>query len=84
MATAVETWPQSRNGRLHIGDRVVVVDAPAWCRRYLAGRVGRVVRILPFGGGDAWVRFERPVGPWCERMDPVEEFPFSPGHLAPA
>jgi len=44
----------------------------------------RVVRVVPFAGGDVWVRFERPVVPWCERMDPVEEFPFAPAQLAVA
>jgi len=73
---------QRGDGHLRIGDRVVVVYAPSWCRRYLAGRLGRVARVLPFPGGDVWVRFERPVTPWCERMDPVQEFPFSPWQLA--
>ena len=68
---------------LHTGDRVLIVDAPGWCRRYLAGKVGRVARLIPFNG-DVWVRFERPVAPWCERMDPVEEFPFARDQLAAA
>ena len=84
MATAVETRPPSANGRFRAGDRVFIVDAPAWCRRYLAGKAARVVRVLPFVGGDVWVRFERPVAPWCQRMDPVEEFPFAPDQLAAA
>ena len=29
-------------------------------------------------------RFERPVSPWCDRMEPVEEFPFAPEQLAAA
>jgi hypothetical protein len=66
------------------GDRVRVLDAPAWCRRYLAGQVGRVVRVMPLAAGDVWVRFDRPVDPWCDRMDPVVEFPFSPDQLSAA
>ena len=65
------------------GDRVMVVDAPAWCRRYLAGRAGYVARVLPFAG-DIWVRFERPVAPWCERMEAVDEFPFTLDQLSAA
>ena len=42
------------------------------------------MRVLPFAGGDVWVRFERPVNPWCERMEPVEEFPFARNQLAAA
>ena len=84
MTTAVETRAQSAHRRLRTGDRVLVVDAPSWCRRYFAGRAGRVARVLPFPGGDVWVRFERPVSPWCDRMDPVEQFPFAPGQLAAA
>lgn len=68
--------------RLRPGDRVLVVDAPSWCRRYFAGRTGRVARTFPFG--DVWVRFERPVEPWCDSMDPVDEFPFAPAQLAAA
>ena len=67
---------------LATGDRVVIVDAPSWVRRYFTGRAGRVSRVLPFAGGDVWVRFERPVIPWCERMEAVEEFPFAPEQLA--
>ncbi len=84
MSTVAETLSAPRNGGLLAGDRVVIVDAPSWCRRYFTGQVGRVVRVLPFAGGDAWVRFERPVGPWCDRMEPIEEFPFAPDHLAAA
>ncbi|MBI2912427.1 MAG: hypothetical protein HYY03_00725 [Chloroflexi bacterium] len=84
MVLAVDTRRRSPDGHLQAGDRVMVVDAPSWCRRYLAGRAGRVVRVLPFAGGDVWVRFERPVAPWCDHMDPVEEFPFSPWQLASA
>ncbi len=83
MVLAVETRPRSADGHLQPGDRVMVVDAPSWCRRYLAGKVGRVVRVLPFKGGDVWVRFERPVTPWCESMEALEEFPFSPWQVAP-
>jgi hypothetical protein len=79
MTMAMETG----NGRLFTGDRVVVLDAPSWCRRYFAGKAGRVMRVLPFAG-DVWVRFERPVIPWCDRMDPVEVFPFARDHLAAA
>ena len=84
MVTATETRTQRGNSHLRIGDMVVVVDAPSWCRRHLAGRAGRIVRVLPFEGGDVWVRFEWPVAPWCDHMDPVEEFPFSPWQLASA
>ncbi len=84
MTTATYTQTQAANGRLAAGDRVHILDAPSWCRRYFAGEAGRVVRVLPFPGGDVWVRFERPVGPWCDRMDPVEEFPFAPEQLAAA
>ena len=72
------------NRGIRTGDRVLVLDAPSWCRRYLAGKEGRVQRVLPFPGGQVWVRFEQPVTPWCERMDPVEEFPFSPDQVAAA
>lgn len=84
MTTATDAPPQSGNGDVREGDRVLILDAPSWCRRYLTGKEGEVIRVLPFPGGDIWVRFERPVTPWCERMDPVEEFPFSPGQLAAA
>ena len=43
-----------------------------------------MVRVIPFPGGDVWVRFEPPVIPWCDRMDAVEEFPFAPEQLAAA
>lgn len=78
---AVSAAAQPAAEALHPGDRVLVLDAPKWCRRYFAGREGRVTRVLPFDSGDVWVRFERPVDPWCDRMDPVEEFPFAPGQL---
>lgn len=84
MTTATETRAPSGNGTLLAGDRVIVLDAPSWCRRYFTGMAGRVVRVLPFNEGDVWVRFERPVTPWCDRMDPVEEFPFAPHQLAAA
>ncbi len=84
MTTATESRPQSRNGKLHAGDRVLILDAPSWCRRYFAGRTGRVLRVLPFAEGDVWVRFERPVNPWCDRMGPVEAFPFPREQLAVA
>jgi hypothetical protein len=77
------TATQTGNGRLAAGDRVVILDAPSWCRRYFTGRAGRVARVLPFAG-DVWVRFERPIIPWCDRMDPVEEFPFARDQLAAA
>ncbi len=79
MTTAMEFG----NADLATGERVVILDAPSWCRRYFTGRAGRVARIFPFAG-DVWVRFERPVIPWCDRMDPVEEFPFAPDQLAAA
>ena len=84
MTTAVDDRIRPANGHLRSGDRVVVLDAPSWCRRHFAGKAGHVVRVLPFTGGDVWVRFERPVAPWCERMDPVEEFPFAADQLAAA
>ncbi len=84
MTTAVDERPQTSDNRLRAGDRVRVVDAPSWCRRHFTDRAGRVVRVLPFRDGDVWVRFERPVRPWCDHMDPVEEFPFAPGQLAAA
>ncbi len=84
MTMATETQSRSGDGGLLSGDRVRILDAPSWCRRYFAGKAGRVVRVLPFPGGDVWVRFERPVGPWCDRMDTVEEFPFAPEQLAAA
>ncbi len=84
MTMATEAPAQSIDCEVRAGDRVLILDAPSWCRRYFAGKAGRVVRVLPFPGGDVWVRFERPVTPWCERMDPVEEFPFSPRQLAAA
>ncbi len=84
MTTATEAPTQAPNGRLVTGDRVHILDAPSWCRRYFTGKAGRVVRVLPFRGGDVWVRFERPVIPWCDRMEPVEEFPFAPEHLVAA
>ncbi len=83
--TAVREAPRQADlAALGPGDRVLVLDAPSWCRRYFAGRAGRVTRVLPFAGGDVWVRFEPPVTPWCERMDPVKEFPFSPQQLQAA
>ena len=84
MTMATDTPTQTTDGRLAAGDRVHILDAPSWCRRYFAGKAGRVVRVIPFPGGDVWVRFERPVIPWCDRMDPVEEFPFAPEQLAAA
>ncbi len=81
---AAEAQSPWRNGGLLTGDRVRILDAPSWCRRYFVNQAGRVVRVLPFAGGDVWVRFERPVTPWCDRMDPVEEFPFAPEQLAVA
>ena len=84
MTTATDTLKQVADGRLAAGDRVHVLDAPSWCRRYFTGRAGLVVRVIPFPGGDVWVRFEPPVIPWCQRMDAVEEFPFAPEQLAAA
>ena len=84
MTTSVDERPQTRDNRLLPGDRVRVVDAPSWCRRYFTGQAGRVLRVLPFRDGDVWVRFEQPVSPWCDRMDPIDEFPFAPGQLAAA
>ena len=84
MTTSTASGREERSDELAAGDRVVIVDAPSWVRRYFTGRPGRVVRVVPFAGGDVWVRFERPVVPWCDRMDPVEEFPFAPAQLAVA
>lgn len=84
MTTATESASAPSDRALAAGDHVLVRDAPSWCRRYFTGKAGRVVRVLPFDGGDVWVRFERPVVPWCNRMDPVEEFPFTPDQLAAA
>ena len=82
MTTSTVPAMETRMDELTAGDRVVIVDAPSWVRRYFTGRAGRVVRVLPFAGGDVWVRFERPVIPWCDRMEPVEEFPFAPEQVA--
>ncbi len=84
MTMATEVQSPRRDDGLLSGDRVRILDAPSWCRRYFTGKAGRVVRVLPFPGGDVWVRFERPVTPWCDRMDTVEEFPFAPEQLAAA
>ena len=84
MTMATEAQPTTRDGGLVSGDRVRILDAPSWCRRYFTGKAGRVVRVLPFAGDNVWVRFERPVTPWCDRMDTVEEFPFAPEQLAAA
>lgn len=84
MTMASDTPTQTTDARLAAGDRVHILDAPSWCRRYFAGKAGRVVRVIPFPGGHVWVRFERPVIPWCDRMEPVEEFPFAPEQLAAA
>ena len=84
MTTSTVPAIAERSDELAAGDRVVIVDAPSWVRRYFTGKAGRVVRVTPFAGGDVWVRFERPVIPWCDRMDPVEEFPFAPAQLAAA
>ncbi len=83
MTLAAQAAPPIIDSVLQMGDRVRVLDAPSWCRRYFAGKQGRVVRVIPFGG-DVWVRFERPVTPWCDRMDPVEEFPFAKDQIAAA
>ncbi len=84
MTITMEAPTQPERATLHPGDRVLVLDAPSWCRRYLTGLTGHVIQVLPFDRGDVWVRFERAVTPWCERMDPVEEFPFSPQQLQAA
>ena len=84
MTMAMEAAPQTISVAVRPGDRVRILDAPSWCRRYFTGRAGQVVRVLPFAGGDVWVRFEQPVRPWCERMDAVEEFPFAPDQVAAA
>ena len=84
MTTSTESVTEGRTEELAAGDRVVIVDAPSWVRHYFTGRSGRVLRVLPFPGGDVWVRFERPVVPWCDRMEPVEEFPFAPEQLSAA
>lgn len=77
MSTGITGDEVNRNGSLTAGDRVVVLDAPSWCREHFSGKVGCVSRVLPFPAGDIWVQFDTPVAPWCSRMDPVEEFPFS-------
>ena len=82
MIASAASTPETES--LQPGDRVLILDAPSWVRRYFTGRSGRVVRVVPFAGGDVWVRFERPVIPWCDRMDAVEEFPFAPEQLAVA
>ena len=82
MIAPAEPIPETES--LQPGDRVLIRDAPSWVRRYFTGRAGRVSRVLPFAGGDVWVRFERPVIPWCARMEAVEEFPFAPEKLAAA
>ncbi len=82
MTMVMEAMPQAIGAGVRPGDRVRILDAPSWCRRYFAGKEGRVVRVLPLAGGDVWVRFKRPVRPWCERMDAVKEFPFSPDEVA--
>ena len=82
MIASAEPIPETDS--LQPGDRVLIRDAPSCVRRYFTGRSGRVSRVLPFPGGDVWVRFERPVIPWCDRMEPVEEFPFAPEQLAAA
>jgi len=84
MTTSIVSGTEGRTDGLSAGDRVVIVDAPSWVRRYFTGRSGRVLRVLPFAGGDVWVRFERPVIPWCDRMEAVEEFPFAPEQLVAA
>lgn len=84
MTMAMQAAPQSISDIVRPGDRVRILDAPSWCRRYFNGREGRVVRVLPFAKGDVWVRFERPVRPWCDRMEAVEEFPFSLDQVAAA
>jgi hypothetical protein len=80
----MEAAPRPISASVRPGDRVRVLGAPSWCRRYFSGREGRVVRVLPFAKGDVWVRFERPVRPWCDRMEAVKEFPFSPDQVAAA
>ena len=82
MIASAEPTPETES--LQPGDRVLIRDAPSWVRRHFTGRAGRVSRVLPFAGSDVWVRFERPVVPWCDRMEPVEEFPFAPGQLSAA
>ena len=77
MITATQSRPAERRRRLQPGDEVIVRGAPEWCRRYLAGLTGRVTRVLPFPNGEVWVRFDAPVSPWCERMEPLAEFPFT-------
>ncbi len=77
MTMATQSRPAAQRRRLQPGDEVIVRGAPEWCRRYLAGRTGRVTRVLPFPHGEIWVRFHAPVSPWCERMEPVEDFPFA-------
>lgn len=70
------------NGTLHVGDRVLIVDAPSWCRRYVKGKRGRVARVLPFAEEPlVWVRFRPAITPWCPRMGPLQEFPLAAGQL---
>ena len=52
MTTSTALAVEDRMDELNAGDRVVIVDAPSWVRRYFTGRAGRVVRVLPFAGGD--------------------------------
>ncbi len=74
--------PESSNGALRAGDRVLIVDAPSWCRRYVEGRRGCVARVFPFDKEPlVWVRFEPPVPSWCPRMKTLEEFPFAAGQV---
>ncbi len=74
--------PERSNGALRVGDRVLIVDAPSWCRRYVEGRHGCVARVLPFEEEPLiWVRFEPPIPPWCARMESLEEFPLAAGQL---
>lgn len=74
--------PERSNGALRVGDRVLVVDAPSWCRRFVEGRHGCVARVFPFDEEPlVWVWFEPPIAPWCARMEALEEFPFASGQL---
>ncbi len=70
------------NGAFHAGDRVLVTDAPSWCRRHVQGKRGYVTRVLPFDEEPlVWIRFDPPIPAWCPSMDALDVFPFAAGQL---
>src|SRR4030067_3296175 len=73
MTTTTEASPRSGIGDVRPGDRVLILDAPSWCRRYFTGKAGEVVRVLPFPGGDVWVRVERRLHPAAAGKGPGED-----------